>query len=83
MAESAMPVVIKVADEVHVVRVEAVVAATEAKSAKEILQAQIASFSVQVEASAERAVEMMEGRVQALTSHTEAQTSRVTGEVIQ
>ena len=83
MAESAMSGIGKVADEVRVVRMEAVAAAAEAKSVKELLQTQTAPFSMQAEASAERATEMMEGRVQALASHTKAQMSRVTGEVIQ
>ena len=59
----------------------AVVAAAEAENTKEILQSQTASFSAQVEASTERAVEVMEGRVQALASHTEAQMSHIAGEV--
>ena len=72
----------KVADEVRMAWMEVAVAAAEAESAKGILQSQSASFSTQVEASAERAVERMEGCIQALALHTEAQTSRITGEVI-
>ena len=82
MAESAMSSISKVADEVHMARIEAATVAAEAESAKGILQSQSASFSVQVEASAERAVERMEGCVQQLVLYTDAQTSRVAGKVI-
>ena len=62
---------------------EAAAVAAEAESVEEILQTQTASFSVQVEASAERVAEMMEVRVQALASHTKAEMLHVTGEVIE
>ena len=60
-----------------------VAVAAEAASAKETLQTQTASFSTQVEASAKRAVEVMEGRVQQLVLHTEAQMSPIAEEVTQ
>ena len=74
VAESAMSGVGRVADEVRSARMEARVATTQAKSAKETMRTQTASFFVQVEASAEQVAEQMEGRLQALASHTKAQT---------
>ena len=64
IAESAMSGVGQVADEVHKARMEAAVAVAEAESAKGTVLLQAASFSVQAEASAAKAVEVMEGCVQ-------------------
>ena len=64
-----MSSVSKVVDEVCMVRMEATVANAQAESVKETLRAQMASFFVQVEASAKQFTEQMEGRVQALASH--------------
>ena len=54
IAERAISRVGQVADGVRIARMEAVVAAAEAQSAKETLRTQTASFSAQAEASAER-----------------------------
>ena len=64
-------------------RMEAAAVAAEVQSAKETLRTQTASFCAQEEASAKRVTEHMEGCVQALASHTKAETSRVVGEVVQ
>ena len=61
----------RVVDEVRMARMEAGAANAQAESAKEMLHAQIASFFAQVEASAERAVEMMEGCVQQLVAYSD------------
>ena len=53
----------QVVDEVRKVRMEAAVAAAKAESAKGTVLSQAASFSAQAEASAAKAVEVMEGRV--------------------
>ena len=73
----------RVADEVRAARIEAAIVTAQAESAKETLRTQTASLSVQAEVSTERVAEWMEGRLQALASHTEAQMSQVAGEVIQ
>ena len=71
----------RVADEVREARMMEAVANVEAESAKETLHTQTASFSAQAEASAGRGTEIMEGCVQQLAVHTDAQTLRVTEEV--
>ena len=53
----------QVADEVRKARMEAAAAAAEVESAKGAVLSQGASFSAQAEASAAKAVEVMEGRV--------------------
>ena len=73
----------RVADEVRKVQMEAAVVTAQAESAKETLRTQMASFSVQAEVSAEQVAERMEGWIQALASHAEAQMSQVAREVIQ
>ena len=62
---------------------EAVTVAAEAKSAKEQVLSQAASFSVQAEASAAKAVEVMEGCVQQLVLESGVHTSCITEEVTQ
>ena len=64
VAESAVSGMEQIADEVRQVRMAAAAAAANAESAKEEFLLQAVSFSVQAEASAAKAVEVMEGRVQ-------------------
>ena len=73
----------KIADEVHAARMEVATATAEAESAREMLHNQTALFTVQAEASARRVTEVMEGRVQQLAVHTDAQMSCITKEVTQ
>ena len=82
VAESAMSGVGRVADEVHTTRMEAAAAIAQAKSAKETMRTQAALFSAQAEVSAEQVAKQMEGRLQALASHTKAQTFQVTVEEV-
>ena len=65
IVESAISGVGKVADKVHMARMEAAaVAAAKVESAKETIQSQAALFSVQVEASTRKSIEVMEECVQ-------------------
>ena len=83
VAESAISGVGQVADEVRKARMEAVTAAAEAESAKGTIRSQAASLSAHAEASAAKAVEVMEGRVQQLAHESGVHTSRVAEEVTQ
>ena len=83
IVESAISGVGKVTDEVHMARMEVVVATTKMEHAKGEIQTQVASFSMQVDASATKAIEVMGERLQQLTSHTKAQMSCVAEEVTQ
>ena len=56
----------QVVDGVHKVRMEAAAMAAKVESVKRTVLLQATSFSTQVEASAAKAVEVMEGRVQQL-----------------
>ena len=58
-------------------------AAAEVESAKGRIRSQEASFSAQAEASAAKAVKVMEGRIQQLEHKSGVHTSRVTEEVTQ
>ena len=81
VAESAMSGVGQIADEVRQVQMEAAAAAAEAESAKGTVLSQVASFIMQAEASAAKAVEVMEGRVQQLAHESGVHMSRVAEEV--
>ena len=82
IAESTISGVGRVTNEVRMARMEAAAVAAKVESAKRTIQSQAASFSVQAEASAVKAVEMMEGHVQQLVAHSDAQMSHVTREII-
>ena len=82
-AASAISGVGKVTDEVWKVRMDAAAAVAEAKVEQVTVAIQIASFFVQAEASAAQAVQTMETHVQKMAVHSDAQTSRVAGEVTQ
>ena len=71
----------QVADEVRKARMEAAAVAAEAESAKGTVLSQAASFSVQAEASAAKAGEVMEGRVQQLMHKSGVHMLRITEEV--
>ena len=62
---------------------EAAAAAAKAESAQKIVLLQVALFSVQVEVSAAKAVEVIEGRIQQLVHESGVHMSRVTEEVTQ
>ena len=74
IAESAISGVGQVTDEVRKARIEAAAVAAEAESAKGTIRLQAASFSAQAEASAAKAVEVMEGRIQQLAHELGAYT---------
>ena len=61
---------------------EAAAATAQAKSAKETMGTQTTSFCTQAKASAEQVAKQMEGRLQALTSHTDVQMLQVDVEVV-
>ena len=83
VTESAISGVGQVADEVRKARMEAAAAAAEAESAKGTIRSQAASLSAHAEASAAKAVEVMEGRVQQLAHESGVHTSCVAEEVTQ
>ena len=84
VAESAISGVGQVADEVRKARkLRRRRWLPKQESAKGTIRSQAASFSSQVEASAAKAVEVMEGRVQQLAHESGVHTSRVAEEVTQ
>ena len=83
VTESAISRVGQVEDEVQKACIEAAAVAAEAESIKGTIRLQAASFFAHAEATAAKAMEVMERRVQKLVHESGVHTSRVTEEVTQ
>ena len=83
LMESAISRVGQVADEVQKECIETAAVAAEAESGKGTIRSQVALLSAHVEATAAKAVEVMEGRIQQLAHESGVHTSHVAEEVTQ